>query len=303
MKIYLTTYRNYNEGKPAAGWLDLDTFKDVSDFHAAINRLARTKLHDPDPEWMVCDWEQDAGADWQEGIATESRLPLEYWTLKAEEQAKAKRKSRRAKGADEQDALVREYMAGVKGYCPDFGYLRKSYRYVRLTGGEIVEAVPIPGIETRFCCGEDDRGQGGEKYGTMAYALKVNAEKRTERGFYNANLQPFKVKMIQSVGRHAWRKATGREAYADTYRTWTNDYVPALYRADGGYMMIDNYLTSYYRNTQGQGHGIRRLNDEDFRRLRAAWLEVYEQYKKRLRAYLKRFGTSKVHTWTYWTEA
>ena len=31
-------------------------------------------------------------------------------------------------------------------------------------------------------------------------------------------------------------------------------------------------------------------------------VEARTDYKKRLNAYWKRFGASKLHTWTYWTE-
>jgi hypothetical protein len=40
MKIYLTTYRNYNEDRPAAGWIDLDTYKDSEEFGRALYRIA-----------------------------------------------------------------------------------------------------------------------------------------------------------------------------------------------------------------------------------------------------------------------
>ena len=308
MKIYLTTYRNYNEDRPDAGWIDLDTYKDATEFCAAINRLARTTMRDPDPEWMIQDVETDDGADWQAGLCNGDHLPLEYWTLKAEaakEAAKPEKKSHKAKLLKaEQDALCRAWMT-QHGYDPehngicDFAFFRKNHRYALLTGGEVVEVLRVHSIETRFCCGEDDRGQGGEGPGTIAYAHKQNAEKHTEAGFWRANVGEFRIDMVAHVGRHAWRRAQGRE-HANGY-TWKDNYTPALFDdSRGGYILDDRHNGGYHRTEQDIA---RQLTDEDFRRLRTVWMNEYENYKRRIRAYLKRFGTSKVHTWTYWTEA
>ncbi len=308
MKIYLTTYRNYNEDRPAAGWIDLDTYKDSEEFGRALYRIARDTLRDPDPEWMIQDTETDAGADWQAGLCNGDHLPLEYWTLKdeaAKEAAKPVKKSHKAKLLKaEQDALCRAWMT-QHGYDPehngicDFAFFRKEHRYALLTGGEVVEVLRVPGIQTRFCCGEDDRGQGGEEYGTMAYALKENAAKHTEAGFWDANVGEFRQNMIAHVGRHAWRRSQGRE-HANGY-TWQDNYTPALFDdSRGGYILDDRHNGGYHRTEQDIA---RPLTDEDFRRLRAVWMNEYENYKRRVRSYLKRFGTSKVHTWTFWTEA
>lgn len=49
----------------------------------------------------------------------------------------------------------------------------------------------------------------------------------------------------------------------------------------------------------------RRLHkdESDMKRMRRGYMVVRERYRKRLNAYWKRFGASKIHTWTYWTEA
>lgn len=312
MKIWITTYRKYNEGRLIGTWLNLDDYADYGEFCRALNRLNRERLHESDPEWKICDWEQDPGADWQAGIVDEDHLPCDYWTLKAEaaQEAETTGKKRTRKGdADkaEQDALTRAWMIengydpDKKGLC-DFAFFRKSYRYARLTGGEVIEVCAIPGIETRFCCGEDDRGQGGDAPGTMAYALKQNAEKHTERGFWRANVGHFAQDMIAHAGRGAWRRATGR----DTARGygWRENYTPGLYRYErGGYYIEDQWRQEHVHNGMITDHGVRPLTDADFRTIRAGWMTVYRAYQKRVRTYLKRFGTSKVHTWTYWTEA
>lgn len=304
MKICINTYRNYNEGRSLGVWLDLDDYGNAEEFRRALSRIGRDTLRDPDPEWMVCDIEADAGADWQAGLGNGDKLPMDYWSLKAEAEAAKPKRSRKADPAKvEQDELCRAWMVqngddpDRKGLC-DFAFYRKEYRFARLTGGEIVEVLQVPRIETRFCCGEDDRGQGGEEYGTIAYAQKQNAKKHTEAGFWRANVGAFRESMVAHVGRHAWRRARGLE-WAHGYR-WQDNYTPGLFcNVYGGYILDDRHNNSYCHSEQV----VRPLNDDDFRRLRAVWIHEYEAYKKRVKAYLKRFGTSKVYTWTYWTEA
>ncbi len=311
MKICVNTYRNYNEGRSLGVWMDLDRYADALEFGRDLKRISRDVLRDPDPEWMIADTETDAGADWQAGLGNGDQMPLEYWTLKAEAAKEAAatpaRKVRKANLLKaEQDALCRAWMVqnGLDPECNNgwasFKNYRQDYRYALLTGGEVVQAVRVPGIETRFCCGEDDRGQGGDGYGTMAYALKSNAEKRTEAGFWRANVGEFRLSMVAHVGRHAWRRSQGRE-HPRGY-TWQDRYTPGLFETcrGKGYLIDDRDNGGYHHKTDNV---VRQLNDEDFRRLRAVWMAEYENYKRRVRAYLKRFGTSKVHTWTYWTEA
>lgn len=48
---------------------------------------------------------------------------------------------------------------------------------------------------------------------------------------------------------------------------------------------------------------VRILNDEDMRRMRREYMAVRRDFRRRVNAYWKRFGASKIHTWTYWTEA
>lgn len=48
--------------------------------------------------------------------------------------------------------------------------------------------------------------------------------------------------------------------------------------------------------------GWRRLTDGEIDELRAILKEEQVKFEKRLKTYLKRYGTSKVQTWTYWAD-
>lgn len=42
---------------------------------------------------------------------------------------------------------------------------------------------------------------------------------------------------------------------------------------------------------------------EDFEKCFAAQKEEYEKFEKRIKSYLKRYGTKKLKKWTYWADA
>ena len=131
----------------------------------------------------------------------------------------------------------------------------------------------------------------------MAYAHKVLAYKRTEEGFKRANVGDFDKEMVHLVGRRAWRFA---RRGADGADTWRGDFVPCLMR--GG--LTDGSV--YLGNAANAGRPetvVRILNDEDMRRMRRGDMAVRRDFRRRVNAYWKRFGASKIHTWTYWTEA
>lgn len=308
MKLYVGTYHKYNNGSLGGAWIDLDKFKDGKEFEAACRRLHRDER---DPEFMFQDVEIDPGEDWQEGLYSESSIPWDYWKLKAEAQAyKAKAKPQGVKAQrEEQERLCAAFTTEREGYTREehpeawdknFKYWKNSRHFVQLADGVILD-IEKPSIQTRFCCGEDDRGQGGEGYGTMAYALKSNAAKRTEAGFKGANLDPFDENMVERFGRRPWRRAREAAAGCIPPFNWGRyAFVPCLMK--GAYCRSRVYLGNA-NNVQHYEKVVRYLSDEEIRRMRHAYMIVRTAFKKRLDAYWKRFGASKIHTWTYWTEA
>lgn len=302
MKLYVGTYAKYNSGDLSGAWLDLDKFANAEEFEAACKRIHKDER---DPELMFQDVETDPGCDWQEGLYCESSIPRDYWTLKAEFAAKVDDEPAKGSAAKaEQARLLAVYMER-KGYDRErkpqqYEKMQKFYRascfFVELEDGTVLD-IERPSIETRFCCGEDDRGQGGEGPGTMAYAHKVLEAKRTERGFKGANLGKFDRRMVHVVGRRAWRFARNEGRGAET---WRGDFVPCLMRG----ACTDGRV--YLGNAANMGRPeevVRFLSDEDMRRMRRGYMAVRTDFRKRLNAYWKRFGASKIHTWTYWTEA
>lgn len=52
-----------------------------------------------------------------------------------------------------------------------------------------------------------------------------------------------------------------------------------------------------------ESNGVVELDEDGVRELKMACVTEGRKFVRRLKAYLKRYGTSKLHVWTYWTEA
>ena len=317
MKLYVGTYAKYNRGSLAGAWLDLDKFKDDRDFEMACLRLHRDER---EPELMFQDVETDPGEDWQEGLYSECSIPRDYWKLKAQAaaekaQAEATQPKRVKAEQAEQARLCEAYTELREGFsradkperfAKEYKYYIGSRYFVELADGVILD-IEKPRIKTEFCEGEDDRGQGGEGPGTMAYAQKVLDYCRTEEGFKANNLEPFDDNMIAYVGRKAWRRARelARSLAAGTWQpnSWgyRKESATCVARCECAGRSWP-YLTCA-DSLRDSRSIIRAVSDDDMRRLRKGFMVVRNAFLKRLDAYWKRYGDSKLHTWTYWTEA
>lgn len=278
MKLYVGTYAKYNAGSIAGAWLDLNNYANADDFVAACRRLHRDEA---DPEIMFQDVEIDE--DWEQGLYNESSVPGEWWTLKAEEEAKAKAAAKKpslktAKEKARQAELLEKFMT-ITHWGEDMrDHFRKSYYFVELPDGAIFE-IEIPQIQTRFCCGEDDRGQGGDGPGTLKFAQNRCDEFEKEQGFKGKNMRDFD---------RQWKL----ESLDGTY------FGEAYYRQNGDLGVV-SIQQAQYRN----GKPGRSITAGDLAAIREGVAKVRADFEKRLNAYWKRFGASKLRTWTYWTEA
>lgn len=167
------------------------------------------------------------------------------------------------------------------------GHIRDLVAAVRLDNGSFV-TVDKPRIETEFCCGENDRGQGGDGPGTIAYASKACENFKTEAGFKIRN----NVKSAYNSGRSLDR--FGCEG------NWKRENWRIVRR--------DNYVSDYLEQTNSYNceHRpdlCREVSEREWREIRRmeAWRAL--STRRRVNAYWKRFGASKLRTWTYWTEA
>lgn len=157
-------------------------------------------------------------------------------------------------------------------YC-----VKKTARIVELSDGALI-CIEKPTIKTRFCFGYHANGYCTEEIST-AEAAAAHAAKSQEY---------FKTKNLKSM----------------------DAMLKALENSEAG---IRPQYTGTAESTricelvfpepwEPASPGYRRLLSEDREKLREAYRTERGVFAARLDAYLRRYGLSKVHTWTYWAD-
>lgn len=176
-------------------------------------------------------------------------------------------------------------------YC-----VKSPARLVKLSDGGIL-GIEKPKIETRFCYGENDRGQGGDGPGTMAFAQKQVAYAFTKEGFMSNNLGAFDRMMVGNVG----RKALSQEVLLDGDNKMTKAvFVSSTYKTGSRICSLE-YRNGWY-DRFARPDGSRDLTESEIKDIRHAYMVVREDFKRRLRNWWKRNGANGIKAWTYWTE-
>jgi len=182
-----------------------------------------------------------------------------------------------AKRIDEN--LMRKYLdrnaeRGLGGDRWEKYFRDKTEQLVELTDGTIFE-IEKPTIETRFCFGESE------------YDID---EKRAEAAEARTNQTLFKIRNLRGIDE---KIKTLKEGPEPGFRVWVNTY--------GG---ISSHL-NIGRDWQIEAVNgpTLELDEENRNRLLDAYEKVRVRFSKRLDAYLRRYGLSKVHAWTYWIDA
>jgi len=77
MRIYVGTYKKYNEGSLEGDWLDLNDYSDKEEFLIACRELHKDEK---EPELMFQDY--DADESWESYFYSEYGISEDYWTAK-----------------------------------------------------------------------------------------------------------------------------------------------------------------------------------------------------------------------------
>ena len=181
-------------------------------------------------------------------------------------------------------------------YC-----VNKNASYAELTDGKIV-TVEKEKIETRFCFGES-----GYDYDD---AVKMAQHARTsEEYFKQENMKHFTdaiktlTEELDNDGQFVLM------IYTKAYYSQTEDCRLASYGHCRLWEVIDacggsvNLEEISDKVISIRGCECRVANKEDIRRVLEAYQEAAKAHEKKVDAYLKRYGTSKVYSWTYWRDA
>ena len=151
---------------------------------------------------------------------------------------------------------------GMVDYCT-----RKASAFIEI--GDRIIVMDKPSIETRFCFG----------YGCQSAYDYDDALKAAENARHDE--EQFLVRNLDGT------EAAGHMKCIEGDEWWFEPWLDP---------------THYTSQMDDCRQGWRELTEDD---LRAYYMMCYEEQVKllkRLRTYLKRYGTSKVQSWTYWAD-
>lgn len=140
-----------------------------------------------------------------------------------------------------------------------------------------------PSIQTRFCFGYSDSAYDTESYDN---ANEMAHHARTSEDYFRAeNLKTLRKQIEQAKSDNAcW--------FGNAYSNQGNDTLKTIFSFRYSHIPQDINDTTKYQP----------VTDED-KALIAEALEVeLERFSKRVETYLKRYGLSKVRSWSYWRD-
>ena len=221
-------------------------------------------------------------------------------TRKAIDTGKAEKKAPVAKKVPvfDKELLRSEFAKVWKGDCLN-RRVDEVAAYAVLPSGEIV-TVDKQRIETRFCFGES-----GYDYDDAIKAAQHARE--SNESFKSENMRDFKGRIediknvMNGTGRYTLTIAS-RQRRTDGYMirslNWelTTDILDSL----GGSAFLEE-LPGKVVNVRGFESRI--ATAEELELILKAYETAAAAHEKKVDAYLKRYGTSKVHAWTYWIDA
>ena len=163
---------------------------------------------------------------------------------------------------------------------------KKTSAFVTTDEGYII-TFDQPRIQTRFCFGYGYQGA----YDSQEEAADAAASAR-------ASETRFVVTNLNDTDAHSIMDGIAEDDYElwlseGAYNTQDDDckFRHIVWKRKHGY---DPYKHMYKVE--------RMLTDEEVKSIYAVAYEEQVKFLKRLKTYLKRYGTSKLHTWTYWAD-
>lgn len=180
------------------------------------------------------------------------------------------------------DLLAKEYSKvwndqKMVNYC-----MKKVSDVAVMADGSLV-VIEKPHIKTNFCFGES--GYDIEDAEKAAHYAKTN-----EQYFVDENMRYTHFDREMAYLTHYINGGTGQ-----------TPYIYSAYWNTGDNCKLHNVrFYAYYETSPSDGDV---LSVDDAKVLLETYKSAKAKFEKRLRTYLKRYGLSKVHSWTYWRDA
>lgn len=187
---------------------------------------------------------------------------------------------------NEQEQLKSEYLQILAGSVwknsPDMiEYEKKNLaRVIRLSDGRLF-GIEKPRIKKDFCFGYGcQSGFDNQKEAETAAEHAKSAEYFKQENLRDFN--PFESDLARNCG-----TLYAAERYKDTPEIVYIRHIS---------------ISQLYRMSEQEKSGYRELSGADIAAIRAGYETEKTTFEKRLDAYLKRYGTSKLHSWAYWAD-
>ena len=316
-RVYVGTYKKYNEGNLNGAWLNLDDYDTYGDF---LKKCGEVHFNERDPEFMIQDCEGfPDGLDCMEWLSesefndvkkamdekpnlsivvySEKSFLVKGDTRPIKEDLKKlgglwfkkesawlfSNKKREAVEAyingaaiTEKDEKTDKFTDWLKEFietqCKSDSdrkyYAKENVGAIKMNGHFYL--IDKPRIENKFCFLNDTAA-------TEIYTTLCDDEKKMEQYFIDRNEREFtdKLKRIKD---------------GELVRVKDSDYL--------------NQFALYIGSSWSYRDDDARDATDEEKALIVEGLEYgLTQFRKRLDSYLKRYGLTKIHTWTYWADA
>lgn len=329
ISVYVGTYRKYNEGSIKGAWVNMEAVRDVDQFW----RICRTIHKERDPEFMFQDFQGFPEWLYGESMGSDEIAEiLRYAHATPEERARiacedeepadtavpladalraalllrlgktAGTAAPKQLGMAGDKALLEEYVREMEKAWPNdkgmLDYFRKKWSGgVRLQNGGIL-CFEKPSIETRFCF--HDEGPDYEYY----KELMADKETRLKQYFIDQNLGSMDetIRALEVDCRYP----QDERGYRYDGKAWYLERVSYSSQREPLNVWCFHAWCEYdvrnepYRYKPGT---YEKMTEADRLTILAGMRRERDKFERRLQSYLKRYGVSKIHTWTYWADA
>lgn len=322
-KVYVGTYAKYNNGSIDGAWIALAGCKDYEDFLA---QCRKTHSDECDPEFMIQDTdEMPDGLTCMEWMSRDEFTDIKSAMYEQEQTASAGVKIVEGYSAKAfqvvgdtkpiKDALKR--LGGVfngRKCCWFFSNKKLDDVKAFLSGAEISTADNAPAINgdkfaqwlDEFCAQQNDSGYYKREYvGAVKirdrYFLLNKPSIKTQFCFHDEGPDYEHYKEVTSTEERLKKYFLNRNRWA-----FTSD-IDHIEKEGRIYLDLQSYSNGQVGiATHGYEWGQRvceDATDEETALILEGLKFALAKFEKRLNAYVKRYGVSKIHTWTYWADA
>lgn len=150
-------------------------------------------------------------------------------------------------------------------------------------------------VETHFCFGYSDIGFGP----TYDEACRARRYAATHEDYFMGQNMKTYTDAIKNLDANGFRYMAVLSGNTTTLRGLVWKRVTDVLEAVGGSAFLEDLKG---RELDFNGYKGYVCTDEDVALLRAGFERAAKSHERKCRAYLKRYGLSKLHTWTYWMD-